>query len=237
MRAIDGTIRRRLLVNATVDPDEAAERLPPGLRPLATDGRTVVGCCLLEIESIRPAGVPSVVGWRLRAAAHRISVEWDEGLGSVATGVYVPVRLTDSRLAVAVGGRSFPGVHDRARVEVSATDSTLRWSIEPLDPTGLGMRVCASFRSEAELGASCTPVGTTCLTAAVGVSPDRRGRLEAARMDLSHRNARQVAIEDLESGFLDSFSTAEPSSSYLMGDADVTWTPWAAPATIVEARV
>jgi hypothetical protein len=43
---VRGVIRRRLLVNAVVDPDEAAARLPVGLRPHVTDLGTVVGCCL-----------------------------------------------------------------------------------------------------------------------------------------------------------------------------------------------
>jgi hypothetical protein len=229
-QAIKGTIRRRLLVNAVVDPDEVADRLPSGVRPHVTDQGTVVGCCLLEIDAIRPAGVPPVVGRRLRAAAHRISVEWDDGFGSVVTGVYVPVRHTDSRVAVVVGGRWFPGVHERARIAVSASASTLRWRSDPLDTVGLGVRVAVSFRSDAEAGVMCDPVGATCLGAAVGVSPGHRGQLEAARMDPSHRDARDVTIEDLESCFLDSFSTAALSTSYLMCDADVTWTRAGAPS-------
>ncbi len=102
--AIRGTIRHRLLVNAVVDPDEAASRLPDGVRPHVTDLGTVVGVCLLEIGAIRPAGVPAAVGTTVRAAAHRISVEWDSRSGASVTGVYVPVRHTDSRLAVVVAG-------------------------------------------------------------------------------------------------------------------------------------
>ena len=56
---IRGTIHRRLLVNAVVDPDEAARRLPVGLRPHVTALGTVVGCCLLEIDRIRPAFLPA----------------------------------------------------------------------------------------------------------------------------------------------------------------------------------
>jgi hypothetical protein len=41
-----GTIRSRLLVNALVDPDEAAQRLPDGLRPHVTSHGKVVGGCL-----------------------------------------------------------------------------------------------------------------------------------------------------------------------------------------------
>jgi hypothetical protein len=219
-----------LLVNAVVDPDDAARRLPQGMRPHVTTDGTVVGCCLLEIEAIRPAGTPAVVGQHLRAAAHRISVEWDDESGSTMTGVYVPVRHTDSRLAAALGGRWFPGVHERADVEVLASGFELRWSSDPLAAVGLSVRVAVSLPRDVPASSTCDEVGATCLGASVGVSPDRRGRLEAARMDPSHREARKVVIGDLESGFIDSFSTARLSTSYLMCDAHVTWTRAEAPA-------
>src|SRR5918994_217777 len=110
------TIRSRLLVNALVDPDEAAQRLPNGLRPHVTGEGTVVGCCLLDIVAIRPARLPAMVGTSLRAAAHRISVEWDDDSGATTVGVYVPLRLTHSWAAIAFGGRVLPGVHRRAPV-------------------------------------------------------------------------------------------------------------------------
>ena len=49
-------------------------------------------------------------------------------------------------------------------------------------------------------------------------------------MEPAHRDTRVVGIESLESGFLDSFSTATLSTSFLMCDADVTWTRVAASA-------
>jgi len=219
-----------LLVNAVVDPDEAAFRLPEDLRPHVTADGTVVGCCLLEIEAIRPSGLPAVVGQHLRAAAHRISVEWEDESGTTVTGVYVPRRHTESRLAVALGGRVFPGVHERARIEVSASEEHLRWRSEPLDAVGFGVRVAVSDHSDSHAGATYDQVGATCLGASVGLSPDRRGRLEAARMEPSHRDARAVTIEEIDSVFISSFATAELSTSYLMRDADVTWTRAAVPA-------
>ena len=80
VRQVEGTLRRRLLINAVVDPDEAAARLPVGLRPHVTDVGTVVGCCLLDVVRLRPAGLPAVAGIGMRAAAHRISAEWDDEL-------------------------------------------------------------------------------------------------------------------------------------------------------------
>jgi hypothetical protein len=225
-RAVRGTIRRRVLVNAVVDPDEAAARLPPGLRPHVTEAGTIVGCCLLEIEGVRPAWAPTIVGRSLRAAAHRISAEWEDASGTTVTGVFVPLRHTDSRLAVAAGGRWFPGVHARSRLDVSR----LRWISDPVsDGDRLGIRVALSLPEQDDARPVCDPVGGTCLAATVGLSPDHRGGLEAVRMDPSHRNACEVEVEELDSAFIDGFSTAELAASYVMRDAEVTWRRAATP--------
>lgn len=230
-----GTIRRRLLVNAVVDPDEAARHLPDGLRPHLIGVGTVVGCCLLEIEALRPSGMPVIVGQRIRATAHRIAAEWGDEAGATVTGVYVPVRHTDSRLASLVGGRIFPGVHERARIEISTADSALRWRSDPFDDPALAMQVVVSVAPDGVVEAPCEPVGATCLDAAIGVSPDHRGVLEAAHMAPAHRVARRVVIEDLRSGYIDSFASAELTNSYLMSDVDVTWTRTSAPAARARA--
>lgn len=225
-----GVIRRRLLVNAMADPDEVATRLPPGVRPHVTAQGTVVGCCLLEIEHIRPTFLPRVLGRSLRAVAHRISAEWLDADGTTIVGVYVPVRHTDSRFAVVVGGRGFPGVHERARVRVSGAGHRVQWHVDPVDPTGLGIRVSASYAGTPQAATTCGSVGATCLGAELGVSPDHGGQLEVARMDLSHHNAREAVIEDLACPYLDGFATAVASTSYLMCDVDVVWTRGTAPS-------
>ncbi|MEO8696408.1 MAG: hypothetical protein ABI658_23030 [Acidimicrobiales bacterium] len=223
-RAMRGTIRRRLLVNALVDPVEAARRLPAGLRPHLIDGGTVVGCCLLDIASIRPASLPAGVGTHLRAAAHRVSVEWDDEAGSTIVGVYVPVRHTDSRAARVLGGRWFPGVHRRASIELTDDGRSLRWLVEPSDrATQYGVSVSATIISTSS-PERCEPIGGTCLRATVGLSPDRHGALEAAQMVPEHRSALQVEIDYLDSCFLAGFTTAERAPSYFMRDVDVTWT-------------
>jgi hypothetical protein len=228
-RSIRGTIRRRLLVNAVVDPDEATRRLPVGLRPHVTALGTVVGCCLLEIDGIRPAYVPAIAGRTLRAAAHRISVEWEDDSGQMTVGVYVPMRQTDSRMAVALGGRWFPGVHEPAEVEVSASDGDLRWATDPRGPDGYRVRVDASIPRDTDASIACEPVAGTCMSADVGLSPDHHGVLEGARMEPDHRRVRKVAIDDLDSAFLSSFTTARVAPSYLMADVGVTWTRASAP--------
>jgi len=227
---VRGTIRRRLLINAVVDPDEAARRLPAGLRPHVTEtSGTVVGCCLVEFDRIRPAALPTATGIRLRAAAARISVEWDDASGERAVGVYVPVRHTDSRLAVALGGRWFPGVHRPARITVAGRPdaaSGLTWRVDGAGPLGVRVAVTASTDRPSAAG---EPIGVTCLAAELGRSPNHRGELEAARMAPTHRRARQVAVDDLHSGFLSGFSTAGPAPSYLVEDVGVRWSSAPAP--------
>ena len=223
MSTAHGTIRRRLLVNATVDPDEVARRLPDGLRPHITPVGTVVGCCMLDIAAIRPAGMPATVGRQFRAAAHRMSVDWEDSSGDTVTGVYVLVRHTDSQLAVLLGGRWFPGLHERAGLDLSTAGPHLAWSSVPADADpGLAIHVVASVPDDRD-----TPrhdeVAAACLDSTIALSPGRRRPLEVARMETSHRRAVPVVVEDLRSEFIDGFASARPTTSYLMSDVDVVW--------------
>jgi hypothetical protein len=228
-RVVRGTIQRRLLVNALVDPDEAAARLPVGLRPHVTGAGTVVGCCLLSIDGMRPAGVPASLGVRLRAAAHRISVEW-EGASGTVVGVYVPVRLTGSLPARVLGGRWFPGVHRPADIELAEDDQRIRWRVEPRSSdSGFDVRVAASIPATPP-ASPCEPIGGACLAADIGLSPGHAGALEAARMEPDHRVAQLVEIDHLDSQFLASFVSVRPAPSYLMRDVAVTWSPAPSPS-------
>jgi hypothetical protein len=213
---LSGIIRSRLLVNAVVDPDEAASRLPNGLRPHVGDAGTVVGICLLDIARVRPRSLP-LPGVPLRAVAHRIAVTWDG-----VVGVYVPARLTDSRGAQLVGGRVFPGVHRPAAVDVHDDGCSVRWSVTPVSPVDFAVRVTAT-RAHGAFDTS-EAIGQTCLNANVGLSPGHDGELEAAVMRPSHGQAEPVDIAALDSAFLASFATAQPAQSYLMRDVDVAWT-------------
>ena len=222
---VHGHLRRRLLVNVLVDPDEAADRLPPGVRPHVADGATVVGCCLLAIGELRPSPLPPQMGVSMRAAAHRISAEWDRDGGGTEVGVYVPIRLTDSRLAVAAGGRVFPGVHRAAEVDLVEDAGSMSWNLANGD---CSIRVRATSHSDRAEDV-CEPVGGTCIGANVGLSPRRDGVLEGARMEPANRRARLVVIEDLESTFIGGFATATLAPSYLMQDVAVTWRTELAP--------
>lgn len=212
-------------MNATVDPDEAATRLPVGLRPHVTSVGTVVGCCLLDIADLRPAWMPACLGVKQRAVAHRVSVEWDDVDGGTVVGVWVPGRTTDSRLAIALGGRWFPGVHRPAALEVHATHERIAW--RAADGGEIFIDVAATPSS----GEVCDVVAGTCLSAAIGLSAGHRGQIEAARMVPDAPTARAVDVERLASRFIEGFRSAQPAPSYLMENVAVTWSPTAGPRT------
>jgi hypothetical protein len=225
-----GTIRRRLLVNALVDPYDAARHLPVGLRPHVIDGGTVVGCCLLDIDAVRPASLPAGVGTRLRDAAHRVSVEWEDEVGATTVSVYVPVQHTVSPRRKSPGRPLVPRASTAERRSSSPTmvGASAGRSSPAIEPLEYGISVSASITSTSS-STLCEPIGGTCLSATVGLSPDHHGALEAARMEPDHRRALQVEIGDLDSGFLAGFTTAQRAPSYLMREADVTWTKVRAP--------
>lgn len=222
--AVHGTIRQRVLVNALVDPAEAAARLPDGVGPHEIDGATVVGCCLLEIHRIRPAGTPSTLGVTLLACAHRIAARWNQGQDP-AHGVFVPMRHTSSRLAAIAGGRWFPGIHERAALAAAPViDGGVDWTMAPNDGSiGLAVRIAGEFDASRPAGAACG-ADRSCVDATLGISPRRNGTLEVARMETDHRLVRPIAITEWHSDFLASFRTALAPTAVLMEDVEVTWT-------------
>ena len=131
-RSIEATIERRVLVNYRVDPVVLASVLPAPFRPALVGGYGVAGICLIRLGAVRPAGLPTAVGLTTENAAHRVAVEWDTADGP-ATGVYIPRRDTSSRLVVALGGRLFPGRHQRARFRVEEGDGTYRIEVTSRD--------------------------------------------------------------------------------------------------------
>lgn len=121
-----GVIARRLLVNYRVTPDVLARLLPAPFRPQRVGEWGVAGICLIGLRDVRPRGLPAAIGLTSENAAHRIAVEWDEG-GVTRRGVYIPRRDTSSWVNATLGGRIFPGVHQRAHFVIS--DSTGRVSV------------------------------------------------------------------------------------------------------------
>ena len=225
MGDIVGTIRRRLLVNSWVDPAEVAPLLPDRVRPhLGTTGGVVVGCCMIEIESARPWPVPRRLGVNIRAAAHRISVEIGPS-DAPMLAVYVPVRHTDSKPAVLAGGRVFPGVHEQSTVVLSSDATELSWKVTSRAGGSDGFDIAASVSLE-HATAARSEVADIVVGTVLGLSPGRRvDGVEAVEMRVRHTHAEIVELTNLESDFLEGFSTGVPADSLLMTDVDVTWRP------------
>jgi hypothetical protein len=116
--AIQGVIRRRILVNYRVDPAAIVQLLPAKFRPKLHRGYAVAGICLIRLEHIRAMHVPKLLGLNSENAAHRIAVEWTDEGGTPRDGVFIPRRDTSSVLNRWLGGRFFPGEHHRAEFTI-----------------------------------------------------------------------------------------------------------------------
>ena len=139
---IEGTIRRRLLLNFRVHPSVVSRELPPPFRPKLHHGHAIAGVCLIRLEDIRPLGAPRAIGFSSENAAHRIAVEWDTAEG-VREGVFIPRRDTDSLISQLAGGRVFPGEHHAARFEVKDSGNDVSLNMAARDGS-VAVRVSAS---------------------------------------------------------------------------------------------
>lgn len=132
---IQGTIKRRLLVNFRADPAVVQRVLPGPFRPKLQRGYAIVGVCLIRLEKIRPRCVPGLLGLSSENAAHRIAVEWRDKAGPLREGVFIPRRDTGSLLSRVAGGRVFPGEHHPARFTVIDDGCRVDFSMLSVDET------------------------------------------------------------------------------------------------------
>jgi hypothetical protein len=122
---IEGNIKRRILINYQLSPQEAMKLLPNPFRPKLINGKAIVGICLIRLEQIRPSFLSWLkCGIMSENAAHRIAVEWEEN-GVSKEGVYIFRRDTNSILNQISGGRIFPGEHMSSKFIVSDIDKAI----------------------------------------------------------------------------------------------------------------
>ena len=129
---VHGVIGRRLLVNFRVEPEVVQRQLPSPFRPKLHDGHAVAGICLIRLENIRPLRFPQLLGLSSENAAHRIAVVWDDEAGS-HEGVYIPRRDTGSLMNHLVGGRLFPGEHQRASFRIEEAGDRIALTMSSTD--------------------------------------------------------------------------------------------------------
>lgn len=131
--AMSGTIRRRILVNYRADATTVQAQLPSPFRPKLHQGQAIVGICLIRLENIRPAGLPTIIGVSSENAAHRIAVLWDDEEGNTQEGVFIPRRDTGSIVNHLGGGRLFPGQHNLADFTVKSDSERIDFHMRSRD--------------------------------------------------------------------------------------------------------
>jgi hypothetical protein len=135
---IAGIIDRRILINYTVDPGIVRRILPEPFRPKVYLDKAIVGICLIRLKSIRPKGLPGLLGISSENGAHRIAVEWTED-GQDKEGVFVPRRDTSSLINTIAGGRIFPGRHYHAKFEVQEEGDRYQVAFKSSDGTTISI--------------------------------------------------------------------------------------------------
>jgi hypothetical protein len=141
--AIQGLIRRRILVSWNVDPEAVRRLLPAPLEPKLAHGRAIVGVCLIRLEEVRPRGLARFVGLSSENAAHRIAVTWEDERGA-HEGVFIARRDTGSLLNSLAGGRVFPGEHRPATFDVRDEEGRIALDMSSSDGTAVRLRARAA---------------------------------------------------------------------------------------------
>ncbi len=213
--AVEGLIRRRVLVNYRVDPQVVARLLPEGFRPKLHAGHAIAGICLIRLEEVRPRFLPAWTGIASENAAHRIAVLWDED-GETREGVFIPRRDTGSLPNYLAGGRLFPGVHHFSAFEVEDRDSGLAMKVSSRDGS-MSLRLSARdsttfpasscFASLVESSAFFEPGST-------GYSVTRDCcRLDGLRLEAYRWEVKPLEVLSVESSFFADASAFPPGSA------------------------
>ena len=196
---VRGVIDRRILVNFRLDPEAVRRVLPTPFRPKLVKGFAVGGICLIRLKGVGPRFLPGFMGMGSENAAMRFSVEWEQN-GETREGVYIPRRVTNSRLNTLLGGRLFPGVHHHARFEVREEHPEYEVALESDDgETKLRVKGAVSDRlPEGSLFSSVAEASEFFRAGSVGYSATRRAgvydglELRSFKWEVSPLDVREV---------------------------------------------
>jgi hypothetical protein len=229
--AIDGLIRRRILVNFRVDPDVIQPQLPVPFRPKLLGDAAMVGICLIRLEQIRPSFIPASVGWSGENAAHRIAVRWEDEHGKAREGVYIPRRDSASRLIQLTGGRLFPGEHHAARFAVRDDGDRIELSMQSAD--GLASVHLRARRAEALPSSSrfdsLAAASEFFAAGSLGYSERRRrNRLDGLRLQAHRWRVEPLVVDAVASSYFADEARFPPGSiafdcALIMRDIPHTW--------------
>lgn len=202
---LQGTIKRRILVNYRAEPDVIQKILPKNFRPKLYKENAIVGICLIKLEHIRPKNFPEFVSISSENAAHRIAVEWKEN-GETKEGVYIPRRDTDSFINSAAGGRLFPGEHHKAVFEVSENETAINFSMKSEDETvsiKFGAKLSENF-PENSLFVSLAEASKFFEKGSLGYSATKDEKtLDGIILDIKDWKAEPLEMNFVESSFYD----------------------------------
>jgi len=211
--AVHAVMTRRILVNFRARPDVAATLLPPSFRPKLVNGWAMAGICLIRLEQMRPAWMPSWCGVTSENAAHRIAVEWDEG-GRVREGVFIPRRDTNSLMNRFAGGRLFPGVHHPANFRCAEDGS--RYEVELRSRDG-ETRVSVAARvtdawPESSVFRNLNEASAFFRNGGCGWSPANGCSLEGVELRIENWSMRALEVERVESSYFSDPKCFPPGS-------------------------
>ncbi len=217
LTTIKGIIDRRVLINYRVDPAVLLQLLPAPFRPQLIDGHGIAGICLIRLKSLHPRWLPALPGLSSENAAHRVAVEWEQA-GQHRQGVYIPRRDTNSRLAVAVGGRLFPGVHHHARFDVDETDDKISISLQSDDrlvQVAVVGHIAAGLPADS-IFASLEQASAFFEAGSIGYSATtERGRFDGLELRCRGWRVEALEIESLRSSFFDNANQFPPGTAKL----------------------
>jgi hypothetical protein len=228
---INGTIKRRVLVNYRADPEVVQRLLPAPFRPKLHDGHAVVGICLIRLEHLRPKLMPEVVGLSSENAAHRIAVEWEDEQGAPHEGVFIPRRDTNSPVNLLLGGRLFPGQHHRARFKVREAAKAVAVSMRSLDGE-VAVSVAGTLADDmpgSSIFASVDDASHFFEAGYLGYSlTSRRDRLDALELHTQQWHVEPLAVDSVYSSFFSDEGLFPKGSvrfdhALLMRDIDHEW--------------
>jgi uncharacterized protein YqjF (DUF2071 family) len=202
--AIQGVIRRRMLINFRVEPEVIQRQLPAPFRPKLVGGAAMAGICLIRLENVRPEWISLPVGLSSENAAHRIAVCWRDEAGHPQEGVYVPRRDTNSYLSHLTGGRLFPGIYERARFVAREECGAIDFSMRSVDGA-----VAVRLRARSAVALPATSAFASLQAAsrffeegAVGYSAARRAdRLDGMRLCTRTWQVEALDVESVFSSF------------------------------------